>query len=346
MRHVSTKLLIFWTSFAVCILAMLFWQSQKNRTATVDSGRRQVMGTIARILAVDADEARASEAVEAAFAEIRRIDALMTDYDPQSPLSKLNQTAFKDPVIVDSDIFTVLAAAKRFSEQSEGAFDVTIGPVTHLWRKAKANQTKPNETELTRAKSLVGHENLLLDFDKRTVKFAKPGMLLDLGGIAKGYAIDKAVEILEAAGLSGGMVDIGGDIRCFGTPQNKSAHWLIGLQDPVKQADILMVLKTDDRAVATSGDYQRFVIIDGQKHSHIMNPQTADSAQTLSSVTIIAQTAMTADALATAVTVLGPEKGMDLIEIIPDVETFIIPAGENQKIQKSSGAGQYIKESK
>jgi thiamine biosynthesis lipoprotein len=169
-------------------------------------------------------------------------------------------------------------------------------------------------------------------------------MFLDLGGIAKGYAIDKAVETLQAAGLKGGMVDIGGDLRCFGTAANGKSHWRIGLQDPQKEEDILMVLNIDDMAVATSGDYRRFVVINEQKHSHIVNPATADSAQDLSSVSIIAPTAMAADALATAVTVMGEEKGLALIEKIDDTEAILISHGDETSFEKSSGVDKYIQE--
>lgn len=344
MRHISTKLLIFWTSFAVCILAMMVFQSLKNRVTTLDSGHRQVMGTFARILAVGDSKAACTDAVEAAFEQIHRINDLMNDYDPNSPLSALNQTAFTAPITVDEDTFNVLTAAIEYSTLSDGAFDVTIGPVVKLWRKAKTASKAPTEIELQKAQSVVGYKNLLLDAKNRTVRFAKEGMALDLGGIAKGYAIDKAIQTLQDAGLLGGMVDIGGDLRCFGIPANRNKHWLIGLQDPAGADGILMTLNMDDRAVATSGDYRRFVIIDGQKHSHILNPQTADSAKDLSSVTIIAPTAIRADALATAVTVLGKEKGMKLIETLTDTEAFLIDANTPEQIQNTPGATQYIQQ--
>ncbi|MHC4772651.1 MAG: FAD:protein FMN transferase, partial [Planctomycetota bacterium] len=166
----------------------------------------------------------------------------------------------------------------------------------------------------------------------------------DLGGIAKGYAIDKAIEILQAGGVSGAMVDIGGDLRCFGTAANGKEHWLIGLQDPADDETILMTLNMDDMAVATSGDYRRFVMIDDKKHSHIVNPVTADSTQDLSSVTIIAPTAMAADALATAVTVLGNKKGLALIEKIENTEAILIANGEEFSLLKTTGVDQYIQE--
>jgi thiamine biosynthesis lipoprotein len=298
------------------------------------------MGTVARILVVAQTQPQAEAAIDAAFDKIYAIDHLMSDYDPNSQLSLVNREAFDRPVPVDAKLFEVLTAAKLYSCMSDGAFDVTVGPEVQLWRKAKEDGVAPTPEALAKAKEAVGYENLILDAENKAVKFAKEGMFLDLGGIAKGYAIDKAIEALQAAGLKGGMVDIGGDLRCFGTPAKGKPHWFIGLQDPQNEEDILMKLNMDNRAVATSGDYRRFVVIDGQKHSHIINPATADSAQDLSSVTIIAPTAMQADALATAVTVLGSEKGLSLIETMEECEAFVIQS-EGLTL-KSTNADMYI----
>ena len=300
------------------------------------------MGTIARIVVTAENPNQANKAINAAVDKIFHIEELMSDYDPESQLSKVNQQAFDQPVPVDTELFEVFAAGKLYSCLSDGAFDITIGPVVQLWRKAKEDNAAPNADALQKAKECVGYKNLILDAEKQTVRFAKDGMFLDLGGIAKGYAIDKAIEILKAAGAKGAMVDIGGDLRCFGTPANGAEHWLIGLQDPVNEENILLTLNMDDRAVATSGDYRRFVIIDDQKHSHIINPVTADSASNLSSVTLIAPTAMAADALATAVTVLGNEKGLDLINKIETAEAILVPHSEEPSFEKSVAADQYI----
>jgi thiamine biosynthesis lipoprotein len=338
----KTKTSIFYAALAIVAIGMLFWFSQKDRTVTVDGGFRITMGTFARIMVVAENQQQADKAINAAFDEIFHIDELMSDYDPNSQLSQINQHGFDQPVSVDAELFEVLTAAKLYSCLSDGAFDITIGPVVQLWRKANEDSAVPTAEALQKAKECVGYQNLILDAEKQTVRFAKEGMFLDLGGIAKGYAIDTAIEILQAAGIEGAMVDIGGDLRCFGIPVNGKKHWLIGLQDPtVDDEKILLTLNMDDRAVATSGDYRRFVMIEGQKHSHIVNPAIADSAQDLSSVTIIAPTAMQADALATAVSVLGSEKGLLLIEILDECEAFIIQV-EDGVLQKSSNANIYL----
>lgn len=333
---------IAYTFLTFVVMGGLLWLSVRNRAVTVDGGFHITMGTFAHILVVAQNQSQADAAIDAAFDTIYDIEHLMSDYDPNSQLSLVNREAFEHPIKVDDGLFEVLTAAKLYSCMSDGAFDVTVGPVVQLWRKAKNDSAAPSPEALAKAKEAVGYENLVLDAENKTVQFTKEGMFLDLGGIAKGYAVDKAIEILKAAGLKGGMVDIGGNLRCFGTPADGKPHWLIGLQDPQTDGEILMTLNMDDRAVATSGDYRRFVVIDDQKHSHIVNPATADSAQDLSSVTIIAPTAMAADALATAVTVMGNEKGLELIEKNEDTEAILISHAEETTFEKTSGVGKYL----
>ncbi len=327
---------------AFCFVVPTGCRPKSQTPVTVDSGHRQVMGTFARIVAVAETERQGRDAIDAAFEKIDAIEQCMSDYDPDSLLSKVNQQAFEAPVPVTDELLAVLCASMECSCISGGAFDITVGPVVRLWRQAKKTGVPPTPEQLEQARQAVGCGNLFIDAEDKTVRFAREGMFLDLGGIGKGYAVDRAIEILQTAGLKGGMVDIGGNLRCFGTPANSVAHWLIGLQDPAKDENILLKLKMDGRAVATSGDYRRFVIIDSQKHSHIINPATADSAQSLSSVTIIAPTAMAADALSTTVSVMGDQKGMALIESITDVEAILIPHSEKPSFEKTTGAEQYI----
>lgn len=340
----SPKNLLLRLLLAVAVVALLWWAFHRSRQTTVSSGYRQVMGTFTRIVVVAESERKGRDAIHAAFEKIYDIESRMSDYDSNSLLSQVNRRAFAEAVPVDDELFEVLAAAVEFSRLSDGAFDVTVGPVVQLWRKAKKEGTAPDPELLRQARERVGYQNLILNPENRTVRFAKEGMVLDLGGIAKGFAIDKAVEILQSVSMQGGMVDIGGDLRCFGAPPDNAAHWLIGVQNPANDENILLKLKLDDRAVATSGDYRRFVVVNGVTHSHIINPATAGSAQTLSSVSIIATTAMQADALATAVSVLGNEKGMELIESIPEVEAILIPHGPEMEIEKTPAAEQYIQE--
>lgn len=338
---------------AVVILAVggvvaLYFSSTAKRPIELDSRYKLVMGTFARAVAIATDSATASTCIEAAFVEIHKVDDLMSDYKSDSEISKINREGFKQGILVSQPTYEVLKRSVEFSKLTDGAFDITVGPLVDLWRSAKKNGVAPSEEEIIEAKSRVGFEKLRLNEQSRTVEFAVEGMRLDLGGIAKGYAIDKAVEAMQKASAIGGMVDIGGDIRCFGKPPRGKDHWVIGLQDPgltkrMNEADLVLTLKLQNEAVATSGDYQRFVMIEGKKYGHVVDRDTGTSAQGLSSVTIIADNTTDADALATAVSVMGAEKGLALIEKMPQIEAILITSPPTSKLMKTTGAEEYIK---
>jgi len=332
------------------ILTLCFWPAHR---AEADSGNRLVMGTLARIVVVAPNTKTAKKCIEAGFAEIKNVDKLMSDYKSDSEISQVNRDAFKHTVKVSEATYEVLQKAIEFSKLTGGAFDITVGPLVQLWRSASEANSVPTDAELRQARSKVGYEKLILDANETGVRFAVDGMKLDLGGIAKGYAIDKAIESIQKCGALGAMVDIGGDIRCFGTASKGKSHWLIGLQDPRKAKNDfdtgtpLLVLKLKNAAVTTSGNYRRFELINGKKYSHIINRNTGTcaigtDAEALSSVTIIAKNATDADALATAVIVMGPEKGIALIERLSETEAILIPSQE-RKLIKTVGAEKFIK---
>ncbi len=337
------------TVACVCLgLALYFYVSAK-RYAQVDSGKHIVMGTFARIVAVAADRKTANKCIEAAFEQQRQIEALMSYHREDSELNFINATAYEGPVKVSEPTFEVLQKALGFSKLTSGAFDVTVGPLVDLWRLAGEANSVPTDVELAEVRSKVGWDKVMLDANEATVRFATEGMKLDLGGIAKGYAIDRSVEAMRDRGALGGMVDIGGDIRCFGRPPRGKDSWLVGLQDPNDTTSDLgfgkpmLILKLDSGAVATSGDYRRFVIINGKKYSHIINLKGECSSDELVSVTIISKDAISADALATAVGVMGVEKGLALIEELSETEAILITTGPEGNRLETSGAAKYIK---
>lgn len=348
----SITQIIFGASLIVLLCLVVFVGSKFVRSkgpVTIDSGFRPVMGTFAHIVAVAADSNTAQKSVEAAFSQLVLIDNLMSDYKPDSQLSKVNREAFKNPVKIDEPLFEVLSRSIVFSRKTGGAFDVTVGPLVDLYHAAGDKDSLPSEDEIAQAKARTGFEKLLLDAKTRTVKFAVEGMRLDFGAIAKGYAVDKAVEAMQKCGALGGLVAASGDIRVFGTPPKGKNFWIIGLQDPNKvitdsldMSQPLLVLHINDAAVSTSGDYRRFAQIKGKKYSHIIDPRTGTSSRTLSSVTIIAPNATDADALATAVSVMGARKGLELIKTIPDTEAILISVAPEFKIMQTEGAKKYI----
>jgi len=337
------------------VLAALYFRGGEKLSiwpkgrVSADSNQRLVMGTFTRIVAVAMDRETAIKCMEAGFAELEAVDDSMSDYKEDSELSRINTDGFAGAVAVSDSVFEVLEKSVEYSKKSGGAFDVTVGPVVDLFREAKKKGVKPTEEEIAEAKAKVGYEKLKLDREKKTVRFAVDGMRIDLGGIAKGYAIDEAIWAMKKGGAIGGMVDVGGDIRCFGAPAKGKDFWLVGLQDPsVEKEDMgpgkyLLVLKLGDAAIATSGDYRRFVMVDGEKYSHIITPSSGEGVRGLSSVTIISKTAIDADALATSVSVLGAKTGLELIEGEKQAEAILITPGPEYEIIKSSGAAKYLK---
>jgi len=338
------------------VVATYFFFSHKQ-LVEADSGYRPVMGTITHITAIAPDQHTANKSIEVSFQQLCNIETLMSYHRDNSELANVNHNAYKSPVKVSPQTFEVIQKAIEFSKLSDGAFDITVGPLMDLWRSAAEANAVPTDAELAEVRAKVGYQKLILDANNKTIQFAVEGMKLDLGGIAKGYAIDKAVEAMQTCGSTGGMVDVGGNIRCFGRPPKGKTHWLIGLQDPnvindniviPAQAGIqtgapLLVLKFTDAAVATSGHYRRFALIQGKKYSHIIDTKTGSSSDKLASVTIIAKDATTADALSTAVIVLGAEKGLALIKKTPQTEAILITSPPEYKLVRTSGVEKYIK---
>jgi thiamine biosynthesis lipoprotein len=333
---------------AACLIVAIYFSVDTNRQVELDSGHRLVMGTFARAVVIAEDSSTAKKCIETAFAEIHKVDDLMSDYKSDSEISKLNRDGFKTAVHLSQSTYEVLQKSIKFSKLTDGAFDVTVGPLVDLFHTAEKKQVAPTKEQIDQAKSKVGFEKLKLDDKNRTVQLTVEGMRLDLGGIAKGYAVDKAIEAMQTCVAIGGMVDIGGDIRCFGAPPEGRNHWVIGVQNPdldkdIPEQNLILKLKLTNGAVATSGDYQQFVLIEGKRHSHIIDRKTGTNTEGLSSVTIIADNATDADALATTVSVMRAQKGLALIEKLPGTEAILITSQPEFKIIKTTGADKYIK---
>ncbi len=329
--------------FTVLILALVYFLPKGP--VSVDSGEQMVMGTFARIVAVAPHRNIAQKAIEDAFGQLRRIEQLASVYIEDSQISKVNSLASKEPVNLSDSTFQILQAAVEYGRLTDGAFDITVGPLIDLWQKAAEANQPPDPAQLEEVRRRIGFDKIVLNPVSKTVRLSADGMKLDLGGIAKGYAIDKAVETLQAFGAVGAMVDLGGDIRCFGIPAGGKKYWLIGVQNPdlANKDRSRLILKLNDTAVATSGDYQRYVLIGSKKQSHIIDTKTGRGSKKFSSVTVIAPKAVDADALATAVSVLGAEKGLELIESLENTEAILISPAPDYEMTFTSGAEKYIK---
>ncbi len=283
-----------------------------------------------RLVLYAPDAQTANGAAQAAYARIHELNAILSDYDPKSELRILCATSPGGSSIrVSDDLWRVLCPALTLSERSEGAFDVTVGPVVRLWRRARRREHLPSADRLREARKLVGYKNVKLDAKRQTVELLKPNMRLDLGGIAKGYAVDEALKVLEKRGISRVLIDAGGDIRLGDPPPGKSG-WVIGIARLKPDSPPSQYLSLARTAVATSGDAWQYVEIDGRRYSHIVDARTGLGLTDHSSVTVIAPDCITADSFASAVSVLGPEKGLKLIEATPEAATFIVRAPEGK----------------
>jgi thiamine biosynthesis lipoprotein len=280
------------------------------------------MGTRFRIVLYAADEATANRAAKAAFARIAELDGIMSDYRATSELMQLCAKAGGEPVKVSDDLFTVLEKAQQVSRLSDGAFDVSVGPVVKLWRIARRTQKLPDKEALDKALALVGYRNIKLDSKNRTVQVVKPGMQLDLGGIAKGYAADCALATLRKHAVDRALVAAGGDIAVSGPPPDADG-WKIGIQ-PVEGGEPRKYLLLKDAAVSTSGDFEQYTVIDGKRYSHIVDPKTGLGLVGRMSVTVVAKNGLNSDPLAKVPCVLGPEKGLAIIDSLDGVSALMV----------------------
>jgi thiamine biosynthesis lipoprotein len=286
------------------------------------------MGTRFQIKLYAPDEPYANRAAKAAFARIAELDGIMSDYRPTSELMQLCQkfatSTDHAPVPISKDLFIVLAHAREVSEASNGAFDVTVGPLVRLWRRARRTQQLPDPAELAQARQRVGYENVVLDEKAHTVRLLRTGMQLDLGGIAKGYAADAALAVLKRHGVDRALVAAGGDIAVSSPPPD-AAGWTVGiapLEDPDRSPSRYLLLR--DAAVSTSGDAEQYVEIEGKRYSHLIDPRTGLGLVGRQSVTVVAQNGLAADPLTKVVSILGPERGLALIDATAGTAALVV----------------------
>jgi len=305
-----------------------------------------LMDTVVEIKVCHRNKVEAQKAIDSAMEEMKRVEQKMSRFLPDSEVSRLNNEASSETVResratggwipVDDELFCLLKESVRLSELTGGCFDVTVYPLMKMWKFAGENPRVPGEKEIKEELELVGYKNMRVENGK--VCFAKKGMGIDLGGIAKGYAVDAAVRVLKEKNIGSAMVNAGGDIYVLGRKGGKP--WRIGIRHPRKEGDILGVVEVEDRAIVTSGDYERFFFSGGKRYHHIFDPKTGYPANGCQSVTIVAKETSFADALATGVFVLGPRQGMDLIESLEEVEGVIVD--KEGEVSVSSGLASQI----
>jgi FAD:protein FMN transferase len=287
------------------------------------------MGTDLTLSAFTSDETGAAAAFAEAVAEVRRLEALMTDWphegQPPSDVLRINAAAGHEAVVVAEETFEVIAFSLEISRRSGGAFDVTYAAMRGLWKFDEDMEKKlPPPAEIARRRRLISWRDVVLDRTARTVKLRRAGMRLGLGGIAKGYAVDRASRVLRQKGFADFIVQAGGDLYVSG--QKGSASWMVGVRDPRGPGEVIAKMPIKDHAFSTAGDYERSFILDGKRYHHIIDPKTGYPATASREVTIFAPSAFLADAIDDAIFILGPQKGLALCAEFPDTAALIVDA--------------------
>jgi thiamine biosynthesis lipoprotein len=293
------------------------------------------MGSELRVTIWATDDQVADDACAAVFAEFDRLDALLSVWKPGSDASRLNAAAGRSPVAVSGETLDILQAAARVSSWTAGKFDITFGALSDVWKFDHDQDNRvPSAAAIAARLPLVDHRRVVIDRPGGTAFIEREGMRIHLGGIGKGYAVDRAVAMLRSYGFGDFMVQFGGDLYVSGQPVDRP--WRLGINDPRGAAnDSFATLELSDATFSTSGDYERFFLKDGIRYHHLLDPQTGQPARGSRSVTIVAASAMIADALSTGVFIIGPRLGMQLIERLPEVEAVIVSA--DNEVLISSG---------
>ncbi|CAM3550380.1 FAD:protein FMN transferase [Zobellia roscoffensis] len=320
----------------IYILTFLFFSSgfaQEKKLVTVHKAM-ELMGTRFDVTVVSSNEDLGYINIEEATAEIQRIENMISAWNPDSETSLINLNAGVKPVKVSQELFMLIERAKQISEITDGAFDISFASMDNIWRFDGSMTEFPPYEAVRESVKNVGYENIILDPLEKTVYLSKKGMKISFGAIGKGYAADKAKELLVSKQVLGGIINAAGDLTTWGTKAT-GEKWLIGIANPLSDEKIFSWLPIVESSVATSGNSEKFVIFDGLKYSHILDPRTGYPSLGINSVSIFAKSAELCDALATAVYIMGKEEGLALINQLGGTEVILVDAAN--KVYTSSG---------
>lgn len=294
-------------SYVICLMSFVIRQSGPAPPVMYQEARR-LMWTKFEIVAYGPNRARLAEAAAAAFEEIDRLDRQMSNYSQTSELTYINRNAAKGEVVVEPELFDLLKLSLDYSRATGGAFDITVGPLMKAWGFFKGQGRLPELDELKSVRDRIGPQHVIVDDQKRSIRFDREGLELDLGGIAKGYAVDKAAQVLRDSGVTSALITSGtSTLYAIGTPPNQAA-WRVDVRDPVNPSAKVTSIELKDNAVSTSGCYEKNFTAGGKTHCHIMDPRTGYPIAEMLSATVVTQRGVDADALSTAVMVMGVER--------------------------------------
>ena len=306
---------------------------QERKYVTVHKTQK-LMGSRFDITVVALNEEIGYINIDEAVSEITRIEKLISSWDPESETAMVNKNAGVKPVKVSLELFNLIERAKQISEITDGAFDISYSSMDEIWKFDGSMKNEPTEEEILNAIAKVGYQKIILNPEEHTVFLKRKGMKISFGAIGKGYAADKAKKLLVSKQVVAGIINASGDLTTWGTKAS-GKKWLIGIANPLSKEKIFSWLPIVESSVATSGNYEKFVILDGMKYSHIIDPRTGYPSRGVNSVTIFNKSAELCDALATAVFILGKDDGVALINQLPATEVILVDG--NNKIHKSSG---------
>lgn len=288
----------------------------------------RTMGTYARVVLVDGDTLATVAPARAAHRALQRVDSLMSNWTQTSEVARINREAADRPVSLDPQVERVIRAALDVGRATGGAMDITVEPLVRAWGFIGGPKRVPSEAEAAAAAALIGAHHLEHDSLRHTIRFMRQGVRVDLGGIAKGYGVDCAAERLLASGVENGLVDVSGNMRALGKPHG-AEHWRIGIRDPRDRVPSLGRIALSGRAIATSANYEQFVAQDGRRYGHILDPRSGRPAEGLLAVTVVAATAMEADAWDTGLFVLGGLEARRLASERADIDVMLVEPGQH-----------------
>lgn len=315
------------------ISIILFLLSLSLNSQEIFTKKVVLMGSDFEITVVENNISNANYFIDLAIKEISRIESLISSWDKNSQTSLINNSAGIRPVQVDKELFELISRSIKISALTQGAFDISYAPMDKLWYFDKEMEKLPTAQQIAQSVSKVGYENIIINEKKRTVFLNKKGMKIGFGAIGKGYAADKAKDILIQNDVKSGIINASGDLTAWGQKPSGD-DWMVAVVNPLNKNKVFSWLPIKNSSIVTSGNYEKFITVDGKSYSHIIDPRTGYPSEGILSVTIISQNAELADALATSVFVLGTDIGIDMINQLKNVECIII--NSDNKIIKSN----------